>query len=1170
MTGPMDDGQHAKFSKDQTRAGFTLARMRNAVSSRFNTLPKEIISEIFLDVVYSPSPTDNPNPSMLNSLETIFTRVDNLLSVCSWWKDIGLSLGALWYFPPMADSKLARPARRTASISLQRISVPQYDNRLYLAAILPSCYNAINFPAPNGRAPQFNAINIQARSITGTVNLLSSVIQSQAPEALSELSIYHYHIGRERYVNHPQDFLIDFFTGSQKQRLIDLIGSLSVLRIRKVNIRWDEIAFSNRLVSFHLEAVSLGNYSQLIGLLQTLQSAPELRELKFRTVFAFPEPLESGPARIVFSKLHSLYLENLDFGVLQVIIDSVVPGSHKRALYLTSQAAYVHMPAVEAELIDFQRLVDLLKRSKIDNLLVDGYYRELWISGSLLRIILESLPSLVAFQSMNCNLKEEHLQALERPKTRDDSSQSLPLPFPSLTQLSLVNTSIEDMDALKLVVESHRIQSMILSSNVTTVDRNIENDSKGWRPSHYYTFTDEDQIVQWLKGAVPKFNLVDETWGAKHDLRHVIRGNASNPTGDLAAYIEHTPQKTQGLSISQVLRLVLVYVAQLLNTCATRRFQKNPLEQQSSSGKLLLKAAMSVHWWPDRGSAQPAYECDMQRSEISIEQELAGLLALKIISQTSSEIQSQIQPNSNTSCGDASVLHSALALAQDPATIRHLSDPDIVSGCIKLMTTVKDKRSISPFSSEVGWLSLRLLVIALNICLLERYDRLEETLALFNQRHDIRAAPHILASAHLSYGITTQLSIIDTGGDCDWVFGWSVSPFGRQTCLLPASEALALLNVLWEDRKLFMRSLYSCHPNSLPGLCALLFMFARSLVHLRPQLNQDVAIPESRLHELAIRYLLVADRYQCFPTVRICESSPKTFFSTWPRAPKHVDAEDSQTMMTAFIRQLTASDKVDILEGREPFMMLQLIPFAIHPEAQSLIPEVMHCIMKYGWCLTLSSERQSNKALGFEGAIFDALRMIIRPVHSQPYHLELGIQQRVIDVLHDQDFLDLAARIIIRLDPRPDPAATKRTLVSIFEFSDKLYTTVKTKDNLEKCFRHYAPEWWKIHRYILFTGYAGVDNPRADDYEHYDSCIKTWGVTSRLLGIDSQISHYQGVKCYNDRCALAYTCTYTGTRFMCGECERALYCDDRCQSMDWTSGESGGHRAVCNPCMEFK
>ncbi|KDN42277.1 hypothetical protein RSAG8_06944, partial [Rhizoctonia solani AG-8 WAC10335] len=294
---------------------------------------------------------------------------------------------------------------------------------------------------------------------------------------------------------------------------------------------------------------------------------------------------------------------------------------------------------------------------------------------------------------------------------------------------------------------------------------------------------------------------------------------------------------------------------------------------------------MPTHWWPYQGPNHPAYEPDMQRSEISIEEELAGLRALKIISQ-SSEVQSPIQPNANAGRGiEVSALHSAITLAQDPATIRHLSDPGIISGCIKLLMTMKNRRTgtISPFSNELGWLCLRLLVITLDICLLERYERLEETLTLSNQRLDIRAAPHILASIHLTCGITAQLDIMDAGGDCDWVFGWSVSsPLPRQTLLLPASETLALINVLWEDRKLFMHSLYSCSPTSRPGLCTLVFMLSRSLVHIRSQLSPDMATLESRLYELGVRYLLVADRNQRSPTRRIRHLLPERSALTGP------------------------------------------------------------------------------------------------------------------------------------------------------------------------------------------------------------------------------------------------------------------------------------------------
>ncbi|CAE6410089.1 unnamed protein product [Rhizoctonia solani] len=68
------DNLHAKFSEELCWTRAVLARTRNGVLSRFNSLPKELVAQIFLDVVYSPGPTDGPNPSMVDSLRNIVTQ----------------------------------------------------------------------------------------------------------------------------------------------------------------------------------------------------------------------------------------------------------------------------------------------------------------------------------------------------------------------------------------------------------------------------------------------------------------------------------------------------------------------------------------------------------------------------------------------------------------------------------------------------------------------------------------------------------------------------------------------------------------------------------------------------------------------------------------------------------------------------------------------------------------------------------------------------------------------------------------------------------------------------------------------------------------------------------------------------------------------------------------
>ncbi|CAE7132425.1 unnamed protein product [Rhizoctonia solani] len=381
-----------------------------------------------------------------------------------------------------------------------------------------------------------------------------------------------------------------------------------------------------------------------------------------------------------------------------------------------------------------------------------------------------------------------------------------------------------------------------------------------------------------------------------------------------------------------------------------------------------MAGTFSSHWWPEE---EPIYEPDMLRSEVSLEQELAGLCVLKAISRPDSGMQPLGDLDSDGRGTNVSALRVALSLAQDPTTTLHLSEPRIIYGCIKLLKTIKSQRGTIFDELGPGWLCFRLLVIALDTCLLERFDKLEETLALPNQRPNIRAAPHILVSAHLAHGIYSRFDDI-TAGRCDWVFGWSISPYKP---LLSASEALDLMNIIWEDRKLFLRVIYSCVATSRPGLSGLMFLFLRSIAHMKLQPNTNMRIPGARFCELVIRYLLVADKHQRVPMILMCDTETEAFISIGTHIPRHVDPEDSRVISTAFIRQLTAGDDPDILRRREPCTMLRLVPLAIDIKAQSLIPDVVGCIIEYGWFALPTIHEQSNKEpWGVIAIIFEALR----------------------------------------------------------------------------------------------------------------------------------------------------------------------------------------------------
>ncbi|CAE6409245.1 unnamed protein product, partial [Rhizoctonia solani] len=386
-----------------------------------------------------------------------------------------------------------------------------------------------------------------------------------------------------------------------------------------------------------------------------------------------------------------------------------------------------------------------------------------------------------------------------------------------------------------------------------------------------------------------------------------------------------------------------------------------------------MTSTVDPDWLPEEES--PIDEPNMQRFEVPLEEELMGIRVLTSI-QSISESFSLEQLNSDRDAGYEviePVLHVVLSFALDPATIIHLSEPRIVSGCMKLLKMIKNRRgTIFPTSSENGWLCFKLLVIALDLCLVKRYSKLEETMALLKQRFNTRTPPHIMVSARLTHELYAEFDAMQAGKDCDWVFGWSTSPGKpRQTLLLSEPETLDLMSMIWEDRKLYLHAIHSCVVR--PGFCGLMFLFFRCLVRMRLQPSANLKILESRFYELAVRYLLVTGKYQSVIIQNMCDVEAKSFLSIGARAPRHVDAEDSRLILTAFIQRLTTGDNPELLRGREPGTMLRLVVFAIDTGAQSLIPRVIQCIVEYGWSLLSRIEGELGKFGELIAAIFQAL-----------------------------------------------------------------------------------------------------------------------------------------------------------------------------------------------------
>ncbi|CAE7100159.1 unnamed protein product [Rhizoctonia solani] len=70
-----------------------------------------------------------------------------------------------------------------------------------------------------------------------------------------------------------------------------------------------------------------------------------------------------------------------------------------------------------------------------------------------------------------------------------------------------------------------------------------------------------------------------------------------------------------------------------------------------------------------------------------------------------------------------SMLRSIMDLTLSPGTFVELGYPDLVGGCIKLMKSMEISGKDATFRYEYGYLSFRILTVALGVCMLQRADR---------------------------------------------------------------------------------------------------------------------------------------------------------------------------------------------------------------------------------------------------------------------------------------------------------------------------------------------------------------------------------------------------------------------------------------------------------------
>ncbi|CUA77398.1 hypothetical protein RSOLAG22IIIB_12737 [Rhizoctonia solani] len=497
---------HTKLSLELAQSRTILARMRNRILSRFHSIPIEILSAIFMNIVYAPSPDDQTPLPMAKSLKAIFGRLSKLLAVCSFWRNLAVSFKELWSIVPVAISGTDQPTHAVISSILERFQASLPSNRpLHLAATLPQDYRLV--PLVAGYVPRFTSINIESCTMNSISKLLGGLLPQPASHEVSELSLHE--ICNEYQAELPTEGITDYMWNNRRL-FLNLVGSLSILRLRSVNIPWESTTFSNKLVELRLQSVILDSNSDLIDVLQALQSAHELQQLKIISVTSFPDESDGNTpvAEFTFPNLKSLLLEDLDFNVLRTLLASIVPGHHRLTLFLTPKIQHIYELDEEPTEIDIQEIYELLERTTVDTLLLQGDLEDtVWLDYIELREILSSLPALKTLKMNSWWFNKEDLQALERPQTTNSDPQ--PVNFPNLEKICIFNSTIRHKKALYCAMNSHSLHFMELGGRIPRISSDDDATDGGVSRQNSSIFiTHDTDIVRRLRGIIPHFRLL--------------------------------------------------------------------------------------------------------------------------------------------------------------------------------------------------------------------------------------------------------------------------------------------------------------------------------------------------------------------------------------------------------------------------------------------------------------------------------------------------------------------------------------------------------------------------------------------------------------------------------------------------------------------------------------
>ncbi|KAG8730484.1 hypothetical protein FRC12_020238 [Ceratobasidium sp. 428] len=186
----------------------------------------------------------------------------------------------LWNLVPVIRGPRFSLSYEATSLSLNRSGTLPLDLALMIPYFVPNSLMA----DLTKHASRFRSINIVSQEPDTVQDILRPLLEHNTSSSLSELSLCVTQLEHIDQLGDEPNYMFPPDHESSKDRLPQLLQSLTRLRFNGATFDWAQITFSTRLVELRIHSVFLGYDSFLHEFLRAISAASELQQLSLASI----------------------------------------------------------------------------------------------------------------------------------------------------------------------------------------------------------------------------------------------------------------------------------------------------------------------------------------------------------------------------------------------------------------------------------------------------------------------------------------------------------------------------------------------------------------------------------------------------------------------------------------------------------------------------------------------------------------------------------------------------------------------------------------------------------------------------------------------------------------------------------------------------------------------